>query len=58
MEGSTSLAAIVQDEGRCDANFSHRAYLASTDWYVTRPVETGTAIPDESKAAREAIAGI
>lgn len=28
-------------------------YLASTDWYVVRFSETGTAIPDEVKAKRQ-----
>lgn len=30
------------------------AYLSSTDWYVARYAETGTAIPDEVKTARAA----
>lgn len=33
---------------------SLKAYLAGTDWYVARFAETGTAIPDEIKAARAA----
>lgn len=33
---------------------SLKAYLASTDWYVARFAETGTAIPDEVKVARAA----
>ncbi|MEC3862693.1 hypothetical protein VK792_15485 [Mesobacterium sp. TK19101] len=28
------------------------AYLAATDWYVTRFAETGTAVPEEVRAAR------
>lgn len=31
-----------------------RAYLAETDWYVTRFAETGTAIPDAVSDARKA----
>ena len=30
-----------------------KAYLASTDWMVTRQAETGKAIPDEVKAKRQ-----
>lgn len=30
------------------------AYLASTDWYIARYVETGIAIPDEVRASRAA----
>lgn len=33
---------------------SLKAYLNSTDWYVARYAETGTAIPEEVKAARAA----
>lgn len=29
------------------------AYLASTDWYVTRFAETGVAIPDDIKTLRQ-----
>lgn len=35
-------------------NNQARAYLSSTDWYVTRFAETGQAIPDDIRAAREA----
>lgn len=28
-------------------------YLASTDWYVTRFIETGVAIPDDVKTKRQ-----
>lgn len=35
-------------------NSASRSYLASTDWYVTRFSETGVAIPEEIRAAREA----
>lgn len=29
-----------------------RVFLAETDWYVTRMLETAAAIPDDIKAAR------
>lgn len=35
------------------ANAEARAYLASTDWYVTRQAETGVAIPAEILTARQ-----
>lgn len=35
-------------------NAEARAYLASTDWYVTRFAETGVAIPADILAARQA----
>lgn len=34
-------------------NKKARAYLASTDWYVTRFLEKGTAIPDEIAQKRD-----
>lgn len=35
-------------------NAEARAYLASTDWYVTRLNETGAVIPDDILAERQA----
>ena len=35
-------------------NEANKAYLAQTDWYVTRKAETGKAIPDDVLAKREA----
>ena len=35
-------------------NAASLAYLASTDWMVTRFAETGVPIPDEVKTARQA----
>ena len=42
------------EELQAQTNAEARAYLASTDWYVTRFAETGQAIPDDIRAAREA----
>jgi hypothetical protein len=39
---------------QAELNVKSLAYLASTDWYVTRFAETGAAIPDEVKAGRAA----
>lgn len=35
-------------------NAEARAYLAETDWYVTRMHETGQPVPDDIAAARQA----
>lgn len=43
-------AAEVQAQKNAEA----RAYLASTDWYVVRLQETGTPIPSDISAARQA----
>lgn len=43
-------AAKVQAQKNAEA----RAYLASTDWYVVRLQETGTPIPSDISAARQA----
>lgn len=34
-------------------NFEADEFLRSTDWYVTRQSETGKAMPDEVKTARD-----
>ncbi len=47
---------IAEQKGN---NKENRAYLASTDWYITRNIETGVAIPADiltkRQIAREAI---
>lgn len=48
---ASQLAAEAEEAARGQA----LAYLAETDWHVTRMVETGVAIPnDVSKARAEA----
>lgn len=42
------------EELQAQANAEARAYLASTDWYVVRKTETGTEIPADVIAARQA----
>lgn len=37
----------AEEAKRSAANIEARAYLASTDWYVTRLQETGQAVPKE-----------
>ena len=40
-------AALAENAAREAENIKGRAYLASTDWYVSRLQETGQAVPDE-----------
>ena len=42
------------EELQAQKNAEARAYLASTDWYVVRKAETGTEIPADVIAARQA----
>jgi hypothetical protein len=60
---TVDLSQLITAEARRDADEAHdvaaqlavsQAYLADTDWYVTRKVETGKAIPEEILAARNA----
>lgn len=43
------LEAQLQEQANAEA----RAYLQSTDWYVTRFTETGKEIPEEVKTKRD-----
>lgn len=52
-----SRRETVRDRARAaeaDAAARARAYLAETDWYVARSVETGKPMPDDVRAARAA----
>jgi len=55
-EGNTPAPQYTEAEiaanAQAEINATSAAYLASTDWYVTRNTETGVAIPDEITAAR------
>lgn len=46
--------ALTDEELQQLKNAEARAYLASTDWYVTRFAETGEPVPDDVKAKRQA----
>ena len=46
--------AEIAANAQAELNVTSRAYLASTDWYVTRHAETGAAIPADVTTAREA----
>jgi len=46
--------AEIAANAQAELNVTSRAYLASTDWYVTRHAETGEAIPDDVLALRAA----
>lgn len=39
---------------RQQKNMEARTYLTSTDWYIIRKIETGTAVPDAILIARQA----
>ncbi len=45
---------VTPEQAQQIENERHRAYLAETDWYVVRFAETGTPIPDDIRARREA----
>ena len=47
------LPEPTPEEMQNQKNAEARSYLASTDWYVVRLVETGVEIPEEIRAARE-----
>lgn len=53
---AAEVAAEATADEQARINAEARAYLASTDWYVTRQQETGAPIPDvvltERAAAR------
>jgi hypothetical protein len=57
-EGNTPAPEFTDAEiaanTQAELNVTSRAYLASTDWYVTRHAETGVAIPSDVTTAREA----
>ena len=57
--GITKEAVPFTDEeiaanAQAETNATNQAYLASTDWYITRHAETGVAVPDEITTARAA----
>lgn len=48
------IAAAAQTEQQAQRRLEAHAFLASTDWMVTRFVETGVAIPEAVRAQRAA----
>ena len=44
--------AEVEPTAQEVTNAASRAYLVSTDWYITRHAEIGVAVPDEITTAR------
>ncbi len=50
----TDHPAPTPEQLQLTKNAEARAYLASTDWYVVRLQETGTPIPADISAARQA----
>ena len=45
---------MTPEQAQVKRNAEARAYLSQTDWYVVRFSETGTPIPDDIRANREA----
>jgi hypothetical protein len=44
----------IAANAQAETNATNQAYLASTDWYITRFLETGVVIPTDVTTAREA----
>lgn len=53
-QAANMASALSAPKTQEQINAEARAYLASTDWYVTRLNESGAAIPDEILAERQA----
>jgi hypothetical protein len=51
-EGNTPLPADIPDP-QLQINADALDYLASTDWYCVRFIDSGVAIPDDIKKLRE-----
>ena len=59
LEGDTLIEpqftdAEIAANAQAETNATSQAYLASTDWYITRFLETGVVIPTDVTTAREA----
>ena len=46
--------AEIASNTQAETNATSLAYLASTDWYITRKAETGDAVPSEITTLRAA----
>ena len=57
-EGNTPAPEYTDAEiaanAQAETNATSQAYLASTDWYITRHAETGVAVPADVTTARAA----
>ena len=53
LEEITELNKPTEAQLQEQANAEARAYLQSTDWYVSRFTETGKEIPEEVKTKRD-----
>ena len=57
-EGNTPAPEYTDAEiaanTQAETNATSQAYLASTDWYITRHAETGVAVPADVTTARAA----
>lgn len=50
---SETVTVATPEEIQQQKNAAARAYLTSTDWYIIRKMETGTAVPDDILIARQ-----
>ena len=54
-DGSTfTNVQPTAEQLQAETNATSQAYLASTDWYITRHAETGVAVPADVTTARAA----
>ena len=54
-DGSTfTNVQPTAEQLQAELNATSQAYLASTDWYITRHAETGVAVPADVTTARAA----
>ena len=51
-EDTQHHADLARADAKAEANAPHLAYLARTDWYVIRLLESATAVPDDVLIAR------
>ena len=47
------MSTVIHSNNEINRMMNARAYLADTDWYVTRKMETGIKMPSEILAKRE-----
>lgn len=59
---ATDYPEPTAEEQQSMANAEARAYLAKTDWYITRKIETGVEVPEDiltkRAEARAAVKGV
>jgi len=51
---TAEVTRLEAANAQAELNATNQAYLASTDWYITRHAETGAAVPADVTTARAA----